>query len=108
MSPEWVIYAVLAVLVWHWWDGLQKRELALQAAQRLCAQSGVQFLDGSVSLRRLRLRRDESQRARLYREYAFEYSTSGDDRHPGRVYMLGARVLSANLIQAGASMFPWS
>jgi type II secretory pathway component PulJ len=101
MSPEWVIFAMLAFIAWHWWDGLQKRELALQAAQRLCAQAGVQFLDSSVALRRLSLRRDENQHARLYREFAFEYSTSGDDRQPGRVYMLGARVLSASLIQSG-------
>lgn len=100
MSPEWVIFAVLGFMVWHWWDGLQKRELALQAAQRACAQAGVQFLDASVALRRLSLRRDEAQRARFYREFAFEYSTVGDDRQPGRVYMLGARVTSVSLIQA--------
>ncbi len=107
MSLEWVLFAVLGFVAWQWWDGLQKRELALQAAQRACAQAGVQFLDASVSLRKLALRRDENQRARFYREFAFEYSTSGEDRQPGRVYMLGARVLSASLIQAGSSVFPW-
>lgn len=100
MSLEVGLFAVLGLVAWHWWDGLQKRELALQAAQRACAQAGVQFLDASVSLRKLALRRDENQRARFYREYAFEYSTAGDDRQAGRVYMLGARVLSASLIQA--------
>jgi len=44
------------------------------------------------------LRRDADQRARLYREYAFEYSSVGDDRQAGRVYLLGNRVLSADLI----------
>jgi hypothetical protein len=107
MTLELGLFAGLAVVAWHWWDGLQKRELALQAAQRACAQAGVQLLDASVSLRKLALRRDENQRARLYREFAFEYSTAGDDRQAGRVYMLGARVLSASLIQAGASGFPW-
>jgi hypothetical protein len=101
MSLEGILFAVLALIGWYWWDSLQKRELALGAAQQACAKAGVQFLDGSVSLRRLSLRRDESQRARLYREFAFEYSTSGDDRQPGRVYLLGARLLSANLIQTG-------
>lgn len=108
MSPEWVLFAVLAFIAWHWWDGLQKRELALQAAQRACSQAGVQLLDSSVSLRKLSLRRDENQRARFYREFAFEYSAAGDDRQAGRVYMLGARVLSASLIQAGSNVFPWS
>lgn len=101
MSLEGVLFAVLALIGWYWWDSLQKRELALAAAQQACAKAGVQFLDGSVSLRRLSMRRDEAQRARLYREFAFEYSTSGDDRQPGRVYLLGARLLSASLIQSG-------
>ncbi|MCP5279570.1 MAG: DUF3301 domain-containing protein [Thiobacillus sp.] len=107
MTLELGLFAMLAILAWHWWDGLQKRELALVAAQRACAQAGVQFLDASVSLRKMSLRRDENQRARFYREFAFEYSASGDDRQVGRVYMLGARVLSASLIQAGANVFPW-
>lgn len=100
ISYEWVLFLVLGVIAWQWWEGLQKRELALQAAQRACAQAGVQFLDASVSLRRLTLRRDENQRARLYREFAFEYSITGEDRQPGRIYMLGSRVLSASLIQS--------
>ena len=107
MSPEWVFFGVLALVAWQWWDGLQKRELALQAAQRACSQADVQFLDSSVSLRKLALRRDENQRARFYREFAFEYSATGEDRQVGRVYMLGNRVLSASLIQAGSNVFPW-
>jgi hypothetical protein len=107
MSLELGLFAGLAIVAWQWWDGLQKRELALQAAQRACAQAGVQLLDSSVSLRKMALRRDENQRARLYREFAFEYSASGEDRQVGRVYMLGARVLSASLIQAGSNVFPW-
>jgi len=107
VSLEWILFAVLGFVAWQWWEGLQKRELALQAAQRACGQAGVQLLDSSVSLRKIALRRDDNQRARLYREFAFEYSSSGEDRQVGRVYMLGARVLSASLIQAGASVFPW-
>jgi hypothetical protein len=106
MSWEVGLLALSGVVAWHWWDGLQKRELALQAAQRACAQAGVQFLDASVSLRKLGLRRDENMRSRFYREYAFEFSTVGDDRQAGRVFMLGARVLSTSLIQAGNNVVP--
>jgi hypothetical protein len=106
MSLEAGLFAVLGFIAWHWWDGLQKRELALQAAQRACTQAGVQFLDASVSLRKMSLKRDENMRARFYREFAFEYSTVGDDRQAGRVYMLGARVLSISLIQAVSNVYP--
>jgi hypothetical protein len=98
MSPEGLLLAVLAGLGWFWWDGLQKRELAVQAARRTCEQAGVQFLDETVSLKKMTLRRDGDQRARVYREFAFEYSSVGDDRQAGRVYLLGTRVLSADLI----------
>ena len=98
MSPEGLLLAVLAGLGWFWWDGLQKRELAVKAARRTCEQAGVQFLDDTVALKKMALRRDGNQRARVYREFAFEYSSVGDDRQAGRVYLLGARLLSADLI----------
>jgi hypothetical protein len=80
--------------------------MAIQAARRACQQAGVQLLDETVALARLRLRRDENQRARLYREYAFEFSDTGDNRQPGRVYLLADRLLDVNLILAGRPVAP--
>lgn len=99
MSPsEGLLLAALAGVAAFWWDGLQKREFAIQAARRACEQASVQFLDETVALKKMTLRRDANQRARVYREFAFEYSSVGDDRQTGRVYLLGNRVLSADLI----------
>ncbi len=98
MTAEWLAVGVLLVLGGLWWDGLEKRELAIQAARRVCQQAGVQLLDETVSLARLHLRRDDRQQLRLYREYAFEYSDTGDNRLPGRVYLLGRQVLDVNLV----------
>ncbi|MEW5786398.1 MAG: DUF3301 domain-containing protein [Pseudomonadota bacterium] len=99
MSPaETLPLAVLAGLGWFWWDGLQKRELALAAARKVCAQAGVQLLDETVALKKMALRRDANQRARLYREYLFEYSSLGDDRRVGWVHLLGNRIVSAELL----------
>ncbi|MCU0840494.1 MAG: DUF3301 domain-containing protein [Thiobacillaceae bacterium] len=98
MSQEWLVVAGLIAVGWLWWDGLQKRELALVAARRTCERAGVQLLDETVTVKRFRLRRDEDQRMRLYREYGFEYSDNGDNRLPGRVFLLGARILEVNLI----------
>ena len=99
MSPEGLLLLLLAALAWFWWDGLQKREIALAAARLACERAGVQFLDASVALRKLRLRRDDMQRARFHREFAFEYSIQGDDRQPGRVWLLGARVTDVTLLE---------
>lgn len=99
MSGEWLAVVLLCGLGWLWWDGLQKRELAVEAARAVCARSGVQLLDETVALRRLRLRRDENQRVSLFREYAFEYTATGDERLSGRAYLLGVRLLSVELIE---------
>jgi len=98
MTLEGLILLLFGALGWFWWDSLQKRELAVRAARMVCERAGVQFLDESVALRKMAMRRDDAQRTRLYREFAFEYSLQGDDRQPGRVYLLGARLLSADLL----------
>ena len=98
MSPEGWLLVLFGGLGWFWWDSLKKREIAVRAARQVCTQAGVQFLDDSVALRRMRLRRDDNQRARIFREFAFDYSSVGDDRQAGRVYLLGDQVLSADLI----------
>jgi hypothetical protein len=96
-----VLFRSLVGLGWFWSDSLSKREIALAAARRACEQAGVQLLDETVALHRLRLRKDEEFHSRFYREFSFEYSTAGDDRHPGRVYLLGERNLGVSLIQPG-------
>jgi len=98
MSSEWLPLVAVFGMAWFWWDSLQKRELAVRAARAVCERANVQFLDESVALSKMRLRRDSNQRARLYREFSFEYSSMGDDRQAGRVYLLGDTVLSADLI----------
>ena len=98
MSGEWLPLVILAGLAWFWWDSLQKRELAVRAARAVCERANVQFLDDSVALSKMKLRRDSNQRAKLYREFSFEYSSVGDDRLAGRVYLLGEIILSADLI----------
>jgi len=98
MSWEFVMLGLFALLAGFWWDGLQKREIAVQTARRACARAGVQLLDESVALIRLRLGRDEQQRLRLARQYAFEFTDTGNNRLAGRIHLLGARLIDVNLI----------
>jgi len=98
MSSEWLLLAGLAAMAWFWWDSLQKRELAVRAARAVCERAGVQFLDDSVAVSKMKLQRDSNQRVRIYREFSFDYSSVGDDRQAGRVYLLGEIILSADLI----------
>lgn len=98
MSWEWGLTGLLVLAGWLWWDGLNKRELAVKAARNLCQRIGCQFLDDSVSLKQMRLERDGDQRVRIQRLFGFEYSDTGNNRLPGYVYLLGDRVIDINMV----------
>lgn len=100
MIWDWLPILALATLGLFWWEGLKKREMAVQAARVVCQRAGVQLLDETVVLKVFKPRRDENQRLSLHREFRFEYSDNGDNRLPGLIIMLGNRVLSVDL-QAG-------
>jgi hypothetical protein len=99
MNWELVGVMVLIAAGWLWWDGSRKRELAVHAARAVCQRAGVQLLDDTVALGTMRLRRDENQRMSILRDFIFEYSDTGDNRMPGRVSLLGERILDIQLIQ---------
>ena len=87
-----LVLVFLAAAVWLRLDSLKVREIGVKAAQRACADEGLQFLDDTVAIRSLRLVRDDDGRLRLRRIYGFEYSDTGDNRRPGTVTLLGQRV----------------
>jgi len=97
MIYDWLPILVLGALGLFWWEGLKKRELAVQSARAVCQRAGVQLLDETVVLKRMRPRRDDRQRMVLRREFQFEYSDNGDNRLPGLVVMQGNRVLGVDL-----------
>jgi hypothetical protein len=85
------------VLAGYWFAALRNKELARAAGQRACEQADVQFLDDTVELTRLRLRRGESGGLSLYREYRFEFTSDSTQRYHGQIMMLGPRVLRLTL-----------
>lgn len=89
-----LLIALLAVTVWAWVDALRAREAALRACRRTCERHGLQLLDETVALRRLRLGRSADGRVRLRRHYGFEYSERGDERRQGEAVLLGRRIES--------------
>lgn len=91
---NWEILALAAMggFGWYWYAGMQAREQAIAAGRRACQESGVQFLDESVAATRLRFARDGDGVLGLARNYRFEFSTTGADRHEGHIEMLGSRV----------------
>ncbi len=85
-----------ALAVWFWQDAMRARERALAACRRACRSCGAQLLDDTVALDRLRLQRRQG-RLRIARRYRFEFSLSGNDRRPGRVRLVGPRIVDLQL-----------
>ena len=82
---------------WLWYDSLDAREKAIAAAKSACASEDLLLLDDTVAITRLGVGRDDDGVVRLRRVYGFEYSDTGNDRHPGSIVMLGSRVLVINV-----------
>lgn len=79
-----------------WMDALSARELASHYSRRLCKEAGLQLLDQTVSLHRIGFTRVDGRLA-LRRQYGFEVSFDGTDRHRGSINMQGRRVGSYSL-----------
>ena len=69
------------------------------ATEQNCAVAAddLLLLDATVAIARLGVSRNDDGAPRLRRVYGFEYSDTGNDRHPGSIVMLGSRVLVINL-----------
>ncbi|MCI3952043.1 MAG: hypothetical protein K0R53_1540 [Burkholderiales bacterium] len=88
---------LIAAIAWFWFDGLARRESAVDAARRACVAEGVQLLDDTVALASLWPRRVESGTLQLQRIYRFEFSDTGNNRLEGSVTLIGSTVQSLYL-----------
>jgi len=91
-----LLLLLLGAIVGLWLKLSVARERAVQEARRQCQQHGLQLLDETVGLRGLRLRRVNGLRM-IERCYSFEVSIDGDDREPGRLWMIGSALSSLSL-----------
>ncbi len=96
MTGTWILLLAIAVVVWAWMDALRAREQAIRIGRALCREAGVQMLDQTVSLKRLRIARRDGLPT-LLRRYGFEVSVDGSDRHRGHLDLGGYRLESWSL-----------
>ena len=82
---------------WFWLDSLRARDFALDGARRACDAEGVQLLDWTVAMKRIRLGRDDEGRRGFQRTYEFEFSDTGNNRIGGSITVLGRQLLALNL-----------
>jgi len=90
-------FAALLLVAWFWHASLAARELANHLATDTCSRSGVQLLDGTVSVQKLALTRGGDGRLAFRRVYVFDYSEDGVTRRRGFVVLTGLDVDSVGL-----------
>ncbi len=93
MGTALVALLALAATALVWSAHRSATEIALRHGREACAVAGVQWLDQSVQLAALRLRRGDDGWLRLERRYRFDYSRDGIDRHRGHIVLLGGELL---------------
>jgi hypothetical protein len=80
-----------------WQNALRARERARASAHDLCARVGVQLLDQTVALRRLRLQRIPGRGMAVRRCYGFEFSRDGIDRWRGSLDLLDGEIAAYDI-----------
>ena len=89
MLTPLIVLIVLGSVALAWSGARAAAELAAAYGREACARAGVQWLDQSVHLVKLALKRAPDGRLRVQRTYRFEYSSRGDDRRAGSLALLG-------------------
>jgi len=93
MSSLTLLFCIV-VLVWFWQASLKCRDIAIQTARTSCARQGLQFLDGTVSLKNIRPYYRNADDLGLRRTYVFDYSGDGISRQAGCIVLHNTRISS--------------
>jgi hypothetical protein len=96
MTPL-TLLIIIALLVWFWQISQQCRDLAIRVARQTCERQGLQFLDGTATLKSIKPCFRCSSGASLKRTYTFDYSEDGMARHSGCIIMHNSQVISVVL-----------
>lgn len=96
MLDVWLPLLLCIFTAAAWVRVLRLRERAMAHARELCTRHGLQLLDDSVALHRLRLRWRHGSLQAL-REYRFETSPGGHDRQTATLTLLGDRIVGTSL-----------
>ena len=94
---EYGLLITVGLAAWFWFDSIHAREVAMQAGRMAAERDGLQLLDETVALSRLRTGRDEMGRLKLLRPYTFEVSDTGVNRLPCALTLLGKRLQQVDI-----------
>jgi hypothetical protein len=94
-EPMLLLLLILAG-AYAWQNALRARERARALCFDLCTQANVQLLDQTVALQRMRLIKGPHG-LRLRRDYRFDFSVDGRDRHRGTLSLVAGELQTHSL-----------
>ncbi|VAW91268.1 hypothetical protein MNBD_GAMMA23-1445 [hydrothermal vent metagenome] len=94
---EFIIIFTLIAVIFYWIDTIRTKELAVMHGKNACKDAGITFLDQTVEIKKVRLKRNPRGSMVFYREYQFEFSSDGVRRVDAKIIMLGKQLLKLQL-----------
>ncbi len=88
-----LILLLLILTAWFWLNSMRAREIACGICKEACERMGLQLLDETVALQRLRTARDAAGSLRLLRTYQFEFTDTGLQRSKGMISLRGIEMV---------------
>lgn len=94
---ELAIIIFLVAALYYWFDSINAKENATIHAKGECKKVLIEFLDDTVLIKKVRLRRNSQGQLSIYREYEFEFSSTGEFRYKGMVRLLGKYLIDVEM-----------
>ena len=85
-----VIIICLGTYIWYTFSKI--KEKATIYCQTYCKKINVQFLDGSIVLINIGIKRASSGSLQFSRNYRFDFSINSYDRYHGYIHLLGSQI----------------
>jgi len=98
MSPsDFIFLLFLVIFIFYWLDSIRAKEIATKYASNECKKVLLEFLDDTVVIKKVRLRRNTRGQIAIYREYQFEFTSTGEYRYKGLVRLLGKYLIDIEM-----------
>lgn len=96
-GSDFIVFLLLVSGFLYWLDSIRAKEIATQHSRAACDKIVLDFLDETVSLKKLRLKRKANGQLAFYREYQFEFTSTGEYRYKGKTRLLGKQLLGIEM-----------
>ena len=94
---DFTVIVILISAFLYWLDSIRAKEIATSHSRAACKKVLLEFLDETVAIKKVRLRRNSLGRLMFYREYQFEFTSTGEHRYKGVVKLLGKHLLEVEM-----------